>query len=168
MMKRIFFLLAAFFVAAPVVGAVLLSDKALAAMTRDELIAVETAFQQSTYYRYYEALVAGRDKIRVDKIARVRQETRPDGKIIALYELHVTLIIEGTEFKRIVALELEMTAKVKNPRRNMVAITGGVEHVTAIYSRALFSLGRVDFGAILQAGYSRAAGHVSAGICIFF
>jgi hypothetical protein len=167
-MKRIILLLAVFFVAAPVVGAVLLSDKALAAMTREELIAVETAFRQSSYYRYYESLVAGRDQIRIDKIARLKQETRPDGKIVVLYEISVSLIVEGTEFKRIISLELELSVKVPPRHKNVVAITGGVEHLTAIYARSLFSIGRVDIGAILQAGYSRAAGHVSAGICLFF
>lgn len=167
-MKRIILLLAAFFVAVPVVGAVLLSDKALAAMTRDELIAVETAFRQSSYYRYYESLVAGRDQIRIDKIARLKQETRPDGKIVVLYEISVSLIVEGTEFKRIISLELELSVKVPPRHKNVVAITGWVEHLTAIYARSLFSIGRVDIGAILQAGYSRAAGHVSAGICLFF
>jgi len=167
-MKRIIFLLAAFFVAAPVIGAVLLSDKALAAMTREELIAVETAFRQSSYYRYYESLVAGRDKIRIDKIARLKQETRPDGKIIVLYEIGVALIVEGVEFSRIITLELELSVKTPPRHKNVVAIMGGIEHLTALYARSLFSIGRVDIGAILQAGYSRDAGHVSAGICLFF
>jgi len=69
-------------------------------LTPVEKVRVEKAFKESKYYKYYEALVDGKDNIKIVKINKIREILLAPNFVEHFYELEINLTIKDKVFKR--------------------------------------------------------------------
>lgn len=81
-------------------------------LTSAERELVREAFKKSRYYKYYETLVIGKDKIRITGVRKIK-EIRKDNKTHYVYEFKVDLIIMDQVFKRKQRFEFDLNINIE-------------------------------------------------------
>lgn len=103
---------------------------------------VTEAFEKSKFYKYYESLVKGKDKITVKNIKKV-SEKQDDNIIHYVYEMEVSLIIEDKTFERIAEFEFDMNINTEKFGLNWYTFQEGIKYLGAFLAGLLLgSLGR--------------------------
>ncbi len=76
-------------------------------LTEQERKYVTEAFNKSKFYKYYETLVNGKDKITITEIGKIKESQKGDTKHF-IYEIKVDLIIDDKVFKRVTEFEFDL------------------------------------------------------------
>lgn len=106
----------------------------LSSLTDAELRAYKKALQQARYYKYYEGLVKGEDRIKVVDVKKVSVSDLTKTTKLFVFEIKVDLTIKDKVFRR--TMKMPVTVKVKEESRPLPWIVAGAATVIAIFAVA--------------------------------
>lgn len=76
-------------------------------LTPGEKDRVDKAFRQSKFYKYYETLDKGKDRLLIKKYKKIKEKIIAPNLVEHYFDIHIDLIINDKVFKRIIRISFQ-------------------------------------------------------------